>query len=320
MLRWPRAGALPRIQSQMSNQICNYEGSAYRTEFWGQGRQYEDVVERAALRRMLPREGHRLIDIGGGYGRLAPLYAGYEQVVIFDYALSQLRQAHALWGDGGQDGLPNYTYVAGDYYRLPFAAGAFDTVVMVRALHHAASPPIVLQRLSHILRPGGTLVLEFANKRNLKAIIRYLAGRQSWSPFDRAPVEFVPLNFDFHPSWIQNHLAQAGFSVRQRRAVSSLRLALLKQLLPTRLLVALDRLCQPLGGMLPLSPSVFVRCTADRGKPHRPQAALFRCRSCGSVDLIEADSELLCLACGARFPVHDTIYDLRTPREESRHA
>ena len=31
--------------------ICNYEGSAYRTEFWGQGRDYEDAVERAALVR-----------------------------------------------------------------------------------------------------------------------------------------------------------------------------------------------------------------------------------------------------------------------------
>jgi len=304
----------------MSNEICSYEGSAYRTEFWGQGREYEDAAERVALRRMLPLQGHRLIDIGGGYGRLTSLYGGYDQVVIFDYAVSQLRQAQALWGEGGKDGHPVYTYVAGDYYRLPFAPGVFDTVVMVRALHHAASPAIVLKGLSDILLPGGTLLLEFANKRNLKAIIRYLAGQQSWSPFDRQPVEFVPLNFDFHPAWIQHHLVQAGFAVLQRRAVSSFRVPLLKRLLPASLLVALDRLFQPLGGVLPLSPSVFVRCTAHPTHLGSPAQDLLRCTMCGSVDVIDTQSAVLCANCGARYERHDGVYDLRAVDGESNHA
>ncbi|MGD2145769.1 MAG: class I SAM-dependent methyltransferase [Anaerolineae bacterium] len=312
-----RAGAVVHSQLPMSNQICNYEGSAYRTEFWGQNREYEDAAERIALGRMLPPQGCRLIDIGGGYGRLTALYGGYDQVVIFDYAVSQLRQAQALWGEGGRDGHPIYTYVAGDYYRLPFAPGVFDTVVMVRALHHAANPAMVLQGLSDILLPGGTLLLEFANKRNLKAILRYLAGHQSWSPFDREAFEFVPLNFDFHPAWIQDRLVQAGFSVRQRRAVSSFRVPLLKRLLPTSLLVALDRLCQPLGGVLPLSPSVFVRCTARRRGLSPPPGDLLRCTMCGSVDLIDTECAVRCAVCGASFGKHDGAYDFRAAKGES---
>ncbi|NJO83820.1 MAG: hypothetical protein HC828_14170 [Blastochloris sp.] len=52
--------------------ICDYEGSNYRTEFWeGRGREYEDQVERIALRRLLPPEGgRRLLEIGAGFGRL----------------------------------------------------------------------------------------------------------------------------------------------------------------------------------------------------------------------------------------------------------
>ena len=40
--------------------VCDYEGSDYRTRFWdGQGRDYEDLVERLALRRLLPpQEAH----------------------------------------------------------------------------------------------------------------------------------------------------------------------------------------------------------------------------------------------------------------------
>jgi SAM-dependent methyltransferase len=295
-------------------QICDYEGSRYRTAFWGQGRAYEDAAERVALQHMLPPTGSRLIDIGGGYGRLVPLYGGYDQVIVFDYALSQLRQAQELWGASGPNGHPRYTYVAGDFYELPFAPSAFDTVVMVRTLHHATDAASVLKGVSEILAQGGSFVLEFANKRNLKAILRYLVGRQDWSPFERDPVEFVPLNFDFHPDWIEELLSTADLRIRQRRAVSTFRLALLKRLVPTSLLVTLDRICQPLGALLPLSPSVFVRCEAQVHAPRRPGAPLFRCTRCGATQLEERAEELLCTACGTTFPIQNGIYTFKTPR------
>jgi ubiquinone/menaquinone biosynthesis C-methylase UbiE len=299
-----------------SNQpICDYEGSAYRTEFWGQGREYEDAAERVALQHLLPPSGNRLIDIGGGYGRLAPLYNGYDEVVIFDHALSQLRQAQELWGTSAPKGRPRYIYAAGDFYRLPFAPGLFDTVTMVRTLHHAVDAASVLHGVSRILAPKGTFVLEFANKRNLKAILRYLIGRQAWSPFDRNPEEFVPLNFNFHPAWIQEQLAQAGLQVEARRAVSIFRWAPLKRLVPTHVLVALDRLCQPAAELLPVSPSVFVRCTAGADRPRAPEREFFRCTMCGSAVLTEDESTLLCVDCSTRFAVRDGIYDFRGPLE-----
>ncbi len=292
--------------------ICDYEGSAYRAEFWGQGREYEDGAERAAVRSLLPPAGRRLVEIGAGYGRLAPLYGGYDEVVFFDYALSQLRQAQELWGDSAPGGRPRYLYVAGDFYELPFAPALFDAVTMVRVLHHAADAPAVLRGISRILAPGGTFLLEFANKRNLKAILRYLLRRQAWSPFEREPVEFVELNFDFHPAWIREHLAQAGLRVQKQRTVSHFRLGLLKRLVPTGLLVSLDRLCQPSGALWQLTPSVFVRCAASAEKSPPPPDAFFRCPACGSTALTEEGNALTCAGCGARFAVRDGIYDFKT--------
>jgi ubiquinone/menaquinone biosynthesis C-methylase UbiE len=319
---------LPIYQST-NPPICDYEGSAYRAEFWGQGREYEDAVERAALRRLLPPAGRRLVEIGAGYGRLAPLYGGYDEVVFFDYALSQLRQARELWGDAGPGGRPRYVYVAGDFYKLPFAPSLFDTVTMVRTLHHAADAPAVLRGVAQTLAPGGTLVLEFANKRNLKAILRYCLRRQDWSPFDRQPVEFVKLNFDFHPAWMREKLAEAGLRVQKIRTVSHFRLGPLKRVVPTGLLVSLDRLLQPTGTLWQLSPSVFVRCAARADKPAAPPGAFFRCTACGSTNLVdepalsdglspskggdEGGEALSCTGCGARFAVRDNIYDLKTP-------
>jgi len=295
--------------------VCDYEGSRYRSEFWGQGREYEDAVERVALRALLPPAGHRLIEVGAGYGRLVPLYTGYETVVLLDYALSQLRQAREMWGDAGPGKSPRYVYVAANFYHLPFVHGLFDTLVMVRTLHHAADVPAVLRGVADILAPQGRFVLEFANKRNLKAVLRYLLGRQDWSPFEREPVEFAELNFDFHPAWMLERLSEAGLSLREVRAVSYLRVGLLKRAVPTKLLVALDRVLQPTGSLCQLSPSVFARCVVADGKPAAQEGLFFRCTACGSSELVEQAGAVGCADCGARFAVHDGIYDFRAPLE-----
>jgi SAM-dependent methyltransferase len=306
------------VMSETPRPVCDYEGSAYRTEFWGQGREYEDAVERIALCHLLPPTGHRLVEIGGGYGRLAALYSGYDEVVIFDYALSQLRQAQELWGQSGPGGRPRYVYVAGDFYKLPFATGLFDTVTMIRTLHHAADPPAVLQGVAQIIAPGGAFVLEFANKCNLKAILRYLVGRQDWSPFDREPVEFVKLNFDFHPAWMREQLSDVGLQVHKLRTVSHFRVGFLKRVVPTGLLVALDRLLQPTGALWQVSPSVLVRCTASAGAA-APAGAFFRCTACGSTMLVDEGETLSCTDCGARFAVRDGIYDFKAPLDGGAH-
>ncbi len=299
--------------------VCDYEGSTYRTEFWGQGREYEDGVERVAMRHLLPPHGRRLIEIGAGFGRLTDLYSGYDEVVFFDYALSQLRQAQELWGQTGPGGSPRYVYVAGDFYNLPFTQGLFDSVTTVRTIHHATDAPSVLRGVARIIAPNGTFVLEFANKQNLKAILRYLAQQQDWSPFDREPVEFVELNLNFHPSWMREQLAEIGLQVRELRTVSHFRIGLLKRLVPTGLLVALDRLCQPTGKLWQLTPSVFARCKARADKASAPPGAFFRCTVCGSTMLEDEGEHLYCIDCGVRFAVHDRhgasggIYDLKSP-------
>jgi SAM-dependent methyltransferase len=296
--------------------VCDYEGSRYRTEFWNEERAYEDAVERVALRALLPPSGRRLVEIGAGFGRLAPLYAGYDEVVFFDYAFSQLRQARVLWGDAAPGGRPRYIYVAADFYHQPFVDGLFDAVVMVRTLHHAVDAPAVLCGVADILAPAGSFVLEFANKRNLKAILRYGLGRQDWSPFDRAPVEFVKLNFDFHPAWVREQLARQGLTVRAQRTVSHFRLDLLKRLVPLKLLTGLDRLCQPTGALWQLTPSVFVRSQAPADKPAAPDGAFFRCLVCGASGLTEVADALRCAGCGARYALRDGIYDFKGPLED----
>ncbi|HOT90280.1 MAG TPA: class I SAM-dependent methyltransferase [Anaerolineae bacterium] len=295
-----------------SRPICNYEGSRYSTEFWNTTRAYEDAVERVAMRALLPPQGRTLVEIGAGFGRMADLYAGYETVVLFDYAHTQLAQAVERLGECGADGHPHYLFVQGDFYRLPFVAGLFDAVTMVRTLHHAADAPGVLRGIADILGPGGVFVLEFANKLNLKAIARYLLRRQTWSPFALEPVEFVALNFDFHPRWMWAQLEQVGLRREAVRTVSHFRINLVKRLIPTRVLTALDALLQPTGALWQLSPSVFTRARADAGKSAASTGAFFRCPACGAPLGAPPQVEFRC-ACGKVWRREGLIYNFRDP-------
>src|SRR5512139_3662 len=102
--------------------VCNYEGSDYQTSFWDKGgREYEDRTEAIALRRLLPRSGRLLLELGAGAGRNTPRYQNFERVVLLDYSLTQLQQAQSRLG-----GSRRYIYVAADVYRLPFVPGLFD--------------------------------------------------------------------------------------------------------------------------------------------------------------------------------------------------
>lgn len=289
--------------------ICDYEGSDYRTRFWeGQGRDYEDQVERIALRRLMPRTGHTLIEVGAGFGRLADEYTGYDRVVLFDYSRSLLREAQAHFGKDGR-----FLYVAGNWYEMPFVTGLFDTMVQVRTLHHAADAPALFQELARIARPGGTYVLEFANKQNLKAIGRFLLRQQEWSPFNREPIEFVALNYDFHPQWIREQLALAGFAPGRILTTSHFRFGPIKKAIPTQLLVQVDQLAQHSGNLWQLTPSVFVQNRHPATGTAAPSNHLFACPRCQTPLGPEADSQLVCQPCQLAWSVNEGLYDFKEP-------
>jgi SAM-dependent methyltransferase len=294
-----------------STPICDYEGSDYRARFWqNQGREYEDQAERLALRRLLPPRGTTLLDVGAGFGRLADEYGGYERVVLFDFSRSLLREAQERFRDD-----PRFIYVAGNWYNLPFDDGVFETLVQVRTLHHAADAPALFRELARVARHQAAYILEYANKHNLKAMLRYRLGRQEWSPFDRQPVEFVELNYDFHPDWIREELALAGFAPGETLTTSHFRFAPLKRIVPTSWLVSLDSAFQRTGARWQLTPSVFVLSERIKPQPGAPPGAFFACPTCRLPLGEPADGLLTCTnpACGRRWRLEDGLYDFKDP-------
>lgn len=294
--------------------VCNYEGSDYQSSFWDRGgREYEDRTEGIALKRLLPKRGRLLLELGAGAGRNTPRYLGFDRVVLLDYSRTQLEQAQQRLGTPDR-----YVYVAADVYRLPFVDGLFDGATMIRVLHHMADAPGALGQVKRAMQPGGVFILEFANKLNLKAILRYWLGRQTWSPFTLEPVEFVKLNFDFHPKAIRTWLEESGFTVKKTLSLSHFRVGLLKRLVPTGILVFLDSLLQLTGMWWQFTPSVFVKAKRDTdglGSHEVPTdvISLFKCPDCSHAPLVNDTEGLECNSCGKKWGVKDGIYDFREP-------
>lgn len=289
--------------------ICDYGDSTYRQDFWeGQARGYEDAVERRVLASLLPQSGRRLLEIGAGFGRVTDEYQMFQQVVLLDYSLEQLQYARGRYGDEG------FLYIAADAYRMPFQNSAFDAATMIRVIHHFEDVPAVLGQIREVLADSSAFVLEFANKRNLKAILRHILGVNKWNPFTLAPVEFVELNFNFHPDYMVEQLTANGFSRRRTVPVSWLRLGLLKRALPSALLTLGDRALQQTGWTI--SPSIFLDLALE--KPASPPLVdsddpldILRCPVTGSS--LSWSGEALLSQNGLRWAIRDGVFDFRKP-------
>ncbi|MBI9050272.1 MAG: class I SAM-dependent methyltransferase [Anaerolineaceae bacterium] len=289
--------------------ICNYEGSDYQTSFWEKGgRAYEDAVEEKALKKLLPESGKLMLELGAGAGRNTPRYKNYKKIVLLDYSRTQLEQARQQLGDSER-----YVYVAADVYHLPFVSGLFDGATMIRTLHHMADARMALEQVADVLQSKAVFILEYANKHNLKAILRYALKKQTWDPNAPEPVEFAALNFDFHPQTVKSWLQSLGFHTEKLLTVSHFRMALLKKVFPTKMLAWMDSMAQLTSNWWQLTPSIFTRNRLKNAKPQAVDGTFFRCPQCGAE--LEDTPPLLKCSCGQTYPFEDGIYDFRLMKE-----
>jgi ubiquinone/menaquinone biosynthesis C-methylase UbiE len=305
------------MQNMPQHPICNYEGSPYQSIFWDQAnRKYEDLAEAHALRELLPKSGRFLLELGAGAGRNTARYSGFNRIALLDYSISQLEQARLRLGDSEK-----YMYIAANIYSLPFSSGIFDAATMIRTLHHMAEPEAALREIRRVLDSGAFFLLEYANKQNIKSILRFLLRRQNWNPFSHDSIEFAPLNFDFHPTAIRLWLSHADFKIQRQITVSNFRAAWLKRIAPAAILARVDSLFGRTGNLFQLSPSVFVAARAMGViSASNDASAVFRCPRCFISNLKELSSNrmtyLECAGCGSRWGIQGGIYDFREPLTE----
>jgi ubiquinone/menaquinone biosynthesis C-methylase UbiE len=104
----------------------------------------------ALLNGLQPRPGERVLDIGGGTGRVSGTFPQDVRVLLCDPSPGMVSEAQGK-------GLPVCAAVA---EHLPFADASFPRVILVDTFHHLLDQRAAAVELLRILQPGGRLVVE----------------------------------------------------------------------------------------------------------------------------------------------------------------
>lgn len=228
-------------------------------KFWRE-RKYEDKAERLALRKffnLIPEnQKESLIDIGGGFGRLAPEYTSlFEFCLLVDPSKKLLHHAQKLCRK-----YKNLSLKKGFIQKLPVKSESFDIALLIRVLHHLTSLSTMISEARRILKPNGFLILEFANKIHLKNCLKALSRLDFRFFTDHMPEvlsqkkNVLPF-INYHPNHIKTLLLSNGFKIVKTLSVSNLRHPLLKKILPLKSLLFLE---SKFSLLTSYGPSIFV--------------------------------------------------------------
>jgi len=322
----------------LSIRRSDYESYDYQ-EFWEDDKRfYEDRSERIALKAMLRGEKSRdrlFIDIGCGYGRLFNEYCRFSKIVLVDYSMNNLKNARIrinkfLSETGGR--IPRVLYVAADATRLPFSSGAADGILTVRVVHHLEYPGKYFDEVSRILKNGGLYLLEFANKRNTKNILRFLIGKMDVSPFNKVPSQVGETIKNYHPADIKGQLSSRDINIEKIISVSNFRLGPLKKILGNSILIFFERIYQKLFSFMAFGPSIFIkgRSGSSRSEGQGREGAgsglpeeivpvgtishfidILICPGCNESGLRLDGEKIECRVCGRSFLIDKGIIDFK---------
>ena len=120
-----------------------------------------DVASLAA--HVAAQPSHRLLDVGGGTGRIARHFVGMvAQVFILDPSPDMLLEAQRKGeGEKGKREKAKGICIAqGLSEHMPFQTAAFDRIIVIDVFHHLIDQQRAAHEMMRVLATGGRLVVE----------------------------------------------------------------------------------------------------------------------------------------------------------------
>jgi SAM-dependent methyltransferase len=116
-------------------------------------------------------EAPRVLDVGGGSGRLGELFldqgaSRYVDVDLSDSMLALARERLARFGD-------KVTLIQGDFLETPIP-GSYDVILAMGYFDYIENAPAHVERIAALLAPGGSVVASFPRWTWTKGPIRKL--------------------------------------------------------------------------------------------------------------------------------------------------
>ena len=177
-----------------------------------------------------------VLELAAGTGRNLSLYPPVRSLTLLDLSVPMLAIAEAKLAEtSGADPLPQHAHgvrlVAADATRLPFADGAYDTIVDTFGLCSVDDPAAAITEAARVLRPGGQLLpLEHGRSANFSWLNGLLdrwadahAHRHgcSWNRDVEGIVRSAATRAGLHVESVTRHHAGTTVLLRCRRRVDA---------------------------------------------------------------------------------------------------
>jgi ubiquinone/menaquinone biosynthesis C-methylase UbiE len=233
--------------------------------YW-EKRRYEHEAEVFALKKLLSRipKIKTILEVGVGYGRLTSIYKyRANKIILTDPSSRLLKLARKSYSG------KNVKFIHSKMENLPgtLRANTADLIIMVRVLHHIKDIDEAFIIIKKLLKDNGFFILEFANKKHFKAMVKeFLHGNLTFpldiSPQDKRSPDSKKENtipfVNYHPDTIIEKLRHHGFKIIETRSVSNVRSTWMKKHLPLEFLMALEKKAQLLLNKFSFGPSIFI--------------------------------------------------------------
>ncbi len=179
------------------------------------------IMKRITIEMSGVRAGHAVLDLAGGTGDLAALYAP----LVGEHGRVVLADINSAMIDVGRDrlsdrGLMNVAVCQADAEALPFADASFNCVTIGFGLRNVTHKERALAEMYRVLRPRGRLlVLEFSKPDNPFVATAYSAFQSLWPAIGRVVTgdanayRYLVESIEMHPTQkaLKQMITDAGF-------------------------------------------------------------------------------------------------------------
>ncbi len=180
------------------------------------------LFKRMTIEMSNVREGHRVLDLAGGTGDLAALFAP----IVGPTGTVVLTDINSAMLSVGRDrllnkGLTQIQVCQANGEQLPFPDAAFDCISIGFGLRNFTDKTRALRELNRLLKPAGILlILEFSKPENPLVEAGYRAFQALWPAMgkllvnDSASYQYLVESIRVHPGQeaLKLMLQDAGFS------------------------------------------------------------------------------------------------------------
>ena len=236
-------------------QLCDYSDFDYKKKFWDDSnRQYEHESEIFYVHYLLKKycNSHQvLIDAGCGFGRLFTSYESlFNSFILIDYASNLLNQAKTQIST-----MKPIQFIQQSLYPLTLPQQA-DAMISIRTLHHLNDITSLFNQFNRSLFVGGILILDVPNHYHLKYKIKNLLKRNKRNSL----IKISNCYYNYDPDYIIDCLNNHGFRVKKKIQVGLFRLPIIKQIIPSRILVQCEQMLNNIYSNWNIGPSVYLVC------------------------------------------------------------